>query len=229
MLNLHGKWQWGWIYSKTLYKQANKLISEFMRRLHSNCNQEVIDPVVFWNDLLPGFCNRPWQPGSSFPFNVTFSKMAFHLSEMKEFSIMYHLVFSISQIFFLLIHYRHILGLVSHYWSLFNVHLYMLLYPFHTPSAQVFTFLQHQFYPLSADPPGTGASWELPCCWLRDHQEVEDDQDLMNQSEPRISTDPSCSQHLPVENTDKTKPDINYEIYKIILTFKSEVRKHLNA
>lgn len=160
-----------------------------------------------------------------------FPKWLFHLSEMKKFSIMYHLVFSSSQNFFLLIHYRHILGLVSQHWSLFNVGslVYAAVSVPHTIRSSLCTFLQHQFYPLSADLPGTGASWELPCCWLGDHQEVEDYQDLMNQSEPRISTDPSCSQHLPVENTDKTKPDINYEIYTIILTFKSEVRKHLNA
>lgn len=160
-----------------------------------------------------------------------FPKWLFHLSEKKEFSIMYHLVFPSSQNFF-----RHILGLASQHWSLFNggSPVYAAVSAPHTIRSGLCTFLQHQFCPLSADLPGTGASWELPCCWLVDLQEVEDDQDPTNQSEPRISTGPSCSQHLPVVNTDKTKPDINHEIYeinwryKVISTFKSEVRKHLN-
>lgn len=83
MLNLYGRlWQRCWIYFNKTKKQTNEM------------------KWNFWNDHLPGFCNRPWQPGSSFPFNVTFSKMAFPSLWDEEFCVMYHhLVFPLSQNF----------------------------------------------------------------------------------------------------------------------------------
>ncbi len=229
MLKLHGQWHWGWIYSKSLYKLTNWSENSWGGFIHIAIKKSLIllyFEMIFYQGSATALDSQ------EVPFHSMwhFPKWLFHLSEVKEFNIIYNLVFSSSQKFFflLLIHYRHILDFVSQHWSLFNVGspVYAAVSVPHTIRSGLCTFLQHQFYPLSADPPGTGASWELPCCWLADRQEVEDDQDLKNQSEPRISTDPSCSQHLPVENTDKTKPmrrKINWR-YTIILTFQSEVR-----
>lgn len=165
-------------------------------------DQDLINTL--WNVDVPGFCTRPWQPGSSFPSNVTFSKMAFpslcstiNKIVMDWFGATILITFS----FYLLVG-THVC--VPHD-ELVVLPVYAVISVPHTIRSVLCTSLQLRFYPLSADPPGTRASWELPYCWQADRQEAEDDQDLMNRYGPSAPTDPSCSLNLPVENSHITE------------------------